>query len=33
MVLSAHTDGQGAQQKFVTLVAQPDLYGNVAGAA
>jgi hypothetical protein len=30
MVLSAHTDGAGAQQKFVTLVAQPDLYGNVA---
>ena len=29
MVLSAHTDGTGAQQKFVTLVAQPDLYGNV----
>jgi hypothetical protein len=30
MVLSAHTDGAGAQEKFVTLVAQPDLYGNVA---
>jgi hypothetical protein len=30
MVLSAHTGGTGAQQKFVTLVAQPDLYGNVA---
>lgn len=29
MVLSAHTDGDGAQQKFVTLIAQPDLYGNV----
>lgn len=29
MVLSAHTDGEGAQQKFVTLIAQPDLYGNV----
>jgi len=29
LVLSAHTGGQGAQQKFVTLVAQPDLYGNV----
>jgi hypothetical protein len=29
MVLSAHTDGTGAQQKFVTLVAQPDLYGSV----
>jgi hypothetical protein len=30
MVLSAHTDGTGAQEKFVTLVAQPDLYGNVS---
>jgi hypothetical protein len=30
MVLSAHTDGTGDQEKFVTLVAQPDLYGNVA---
>lgn len=30
MVLSAHTDGPAAQEKFVTLVAQPDLYGNVA---
>ena len=30
MVLSAHTDGSGAPEKFVTLVAQPDLYGNVA---
>jgi hypothetical protein len=29
MVLSAHTGGSGAQQKFVTLIAQPDLYGNV----
>jgi hypothetical protein len=29
LVLSAHTDGAQAQQKFVTLVAQPDLYGNV----
>jgi hypothetical protein len=29
MVFSAHTDGEGAQEKFVTLVAQPDLYGNV----
>jgi hypothetical protein len=28
-VLTAHTDGPLAQQKFVTLVAQPDLYGNV----
>jgi len=30
MVLSAHTDGSGGQEKFVTLIAQPDLYGNVA---
>jgi len=29
MVLSAHTGGAGAAEKFVTLVAQPDLYGNV----
>ncbi len=29
MVLSAHTPGPFAQQKFVTLIAQPDLYGNV----
>jgi len=29
LVLSAHTDGPPDQQKFVTLVAQPDLYGNV----
>jgi len=29
MVFSAHTQGTGAQQKFVTLIAQPDLYGNV----
>jgi hypothetical protein len=29
LVLSAHTSGAQAQQKFVTLVAQPDLYGNV----
>jgi hypothetical protein len=28
MVLSAHTDGPTKQQKFVTLIAQPDLYGN-----
>jgi hypothetical protein len=28
LVLTAHTDGEAAQQKFVTLVAQPDLYGN-----
>jgi hypothetical protein len=30
LVLTAHTDGPLAQEKFVTLVAQPDLYGNVA---
>ncbi len=29
MVLSAHTTGTGEQEKFVTLVAQPDLYGGV----
>lgn len=29
MVLSAHTLGSGAQEKFVTLIAQPDLYGGV----
>jgi hypothetical protein len=29
LVLSARTDDQSAPQKFVTLVAQPDLYGNV----
>jgi hypothetical protein len=29
MVLSAHTDGAPAEQKFVTLIAQPDLYGSV----
>ncbi|UWZ86540.1 hypothetical protein [Occallatibacter riparius] len=29
MVLSAHTTGPLADQKFVTLIAQPDLYGNV----
>jgi hypothetical protein len=29
LVLSAHTDAPLAQQKFVTLIAQPDLYGNV----
>ena len=28
LVLSAHTDGPLAQEKFVTIVAQPDLYGN-----
>ncbi len=30
MVLSAHTDPAKGAVKFVTLVAQPDLYGNVA---
>jgi len=29
LVLSAHTGGAAAQQKFVTLIAQPDLYGNL----
>jgi hypothetical protein len=29
MVLSARTDGPPKEQKFVTLIAQPDLYGNV----
>jgi hypothetical protein len=29
LVLTAHTDGPRPQEKFVTLVAQPDLYGNV----
>lgn len=29
MVLSAHTSGSPKEQKFVTLIAQPDLYGNV----
>jgi hypothetical protein len=29
MVLSAHTAGPLKQEKFVTLIAQPDLYGNV----
>lgn len=28
MVLSAHTDDPQKTQKFVTLIAQPDLYGN-----
>jgi hypothetical protein len=28
MVLSAHTDAPLAKQKFVTIIAQPDLYGN-----
>jgi hypothetical protein len=30
MVISAHTSGVGANEKFVTLIAQPDLYGGVA---
>jgi hypothetical protein len=29
MVLSAHTADAGAGEKFVTLIAQPDLYGGV----
>lgn len=29
MVLSARTAGTGADEKFVTLIAQPDLYGNL----
>jgi hypothetical protein len=29
LVLTAHTEGPAAQQKFVTLIAQPDLYGNI----
>ena len=29
LVLTAHTDGAAAGQKFVTIVAQPDLYGKV----
>jgi hypothetical protein len=29
LVLSAHTDGAAARQKFVTLIAQPDVYGNL----
>lgn len=29
LVLTAHTDGPATSQKFVTIVAQPDLYGNV----
>jgi hypothetical protein len=29
LVLTAHTDGASAQQKFVTLIAQPDLYGSL----
>jgi len=29
MVMTAHTDGPAELQKFVTIVAQPDLYGNL----
>lgn len=29
LVLSAHTAGTGVQEKFVTLIAQPDLYGGI----
>ena len=29
LVLTAHTEGPLNQQKFVTLIAQPDLYGNL----
>lgn len=29
LVLTARTEGPLAQQKFVTLIAQPDLYGNL----
>ncbi len=29
LVLTAHTDGPFPQQKFVTLIAQPDLYGSL----
>ena len=29
LILTAHTGGPFAQQKFVTLIAQPDLYGNL----
>jgi hypothetical protein len=28
LVLTAHTDAPPGQQKFVTIVAQPDFYGN-----
>ncbi len=30
MVLMAHTDGSASPEKSVTIVGQPDLYGNVA---
>jgi hypothetical protein len=29
MVLSARTDGEGAKQKFITLICQPNIYGKV----
>jgi hypothetical protein len=29
LVLTAHTDGPPEKQKFVTLIAQPDLYGSL----
>jgi hypothetical protein len=29
MVLSARTNGEGAKQKFVTLICQPNIYGKV----
>ena len=29
MVLTAHSEGDLKQQKYVTLIAQPDLYGNL----
>jgi len=29
LVLTAHTDGPPAQQKYVTLIGQPDLYGSL----
>jgi hypothetical protein len=29
LVISAHTADTGASQKFVTIIAQPDLYGNL----
>jgi hypothetical protein len=29
LVLTAHTDAPATQQKFVTLIAQPDLYGSL----
>jgi hypothetical protein len=29
LVLTAHTQGALADEKFITLIAQPDLYGNV----